>query len=191
MLIRRIIASHLCTAASCQQFRKKIEKTSNENYILTYYSFFHYRLLSCRYVMFQKRILSKPKSGAQAVVRGGTAPLAPRSDDTAVLAYLWYAKLIGFRNMAICGSFCSLLSCSGILLAIGYPFLFSVKLAASLLQGVTHCICYSPATFFSVSRFPDRVVFRGDMVPWVSGVARNGGTRGGILWCHPFWSKNR
>ena len=31
----------------------------------------------CRYVMFQKRILSKPKwGGAQAVVRGGKAPLA-------------------------------------------------------------------------------------------------------------------
>ena len=47
-----------------------------------YYSFFYYCLLSCRYVMFQKRVLSKPKWGAQAVVRGGTAPLAPRSDGT-------------------------------------------------------------------------------------------------------------
>ena len=32
-----------------------------------YYSFFHRCLLSCRYVMFQKRILSKSKWGAQAV----------------------------------------------------------------------------------------------------------------------------
>ena len=38
-----------------------------------YYSFFHYCLLSYRYVMFQKRILCKPKWGAQAVVRWGTA----------------------------------------------------------------------------------------------------------------------
>ena len=37
-----------------------------------YYSFFDYCLLSCRCVMFQKRILSKPKCGAQAVVKGGT-----------------------------------------------------------------------------------------------------------------------
>ena len=42
-----------------------------------YYSFFHYFLLSCRYVMLQNSILSKPKWGAQAVVRGGTAPLGP------------------------------------------------------------------------------------------------------------------
>ena len=43
-----------------------------------HYSFFHYCLLSCRYVMFQKRIPSKAIWGAQAVVRGGgTAPTAP------------------------------------------------------------------------------------------------------------------
>ena len=42
-----------------------------------YYSFSHYCVLSCRYVMLQKVILSKPKWGAQAVVRGGTAPLGP------------------------------------------------------------------------------------------------------------------
>ena len=38
----------------------------------------------CRYVMFQKRILSKPKwGGAQAVVRGGARPpWPPRSDGT-------------------------------------------------------------------------------------------------------------
>ena len=49
-----------------------------------YYSFFYCCFLSCRYVMFRKRILGKPKWGAQAVVRGGTAPLTPppRSDGT-------------------------------------------------------------------------------------------------------------
>ena len=77
---------------------------------------------------------------------------------TPVLAYLCYGKLIGFRNMAICGSFCSLLSCSCILLAIGYPFLFPIILGASLLQGVTYCICYSATTFFSVLWFPDNQV---------------------------------
>ena len=48
-----------------------------------YYSFFHYCMLSYRYLIFQKRILSKPKWGAQAVVRGGARPPAPRSDGTA------------------------------------------------------------------------------------------------------------
>ena len=38
------------------------------------YSFFHYCLLSCRYAMPQKSILSEPKWGAQAVVRGDGAP---------------------------------------------------------------------------------------------------------------------
>ena len=47
-----------------------------------YYFFFHYCLLSCRYVMFQKRILSKLKWGAQAVVRGSTATLAPPRSDS-------------------------------------------------------------------------------------------------------------
>ena len=42
-----------------------------------YYSFFHYCMLSYRYLIFQKRILSKPKWGAQAVVRGGARPPAP------------------------------------------------------------------------------------------------------------------
>ena len=49
-----------------------------------YYSFFHYRLLSCRYVMLKKSILSKPKWRAQAVVRGGQGSPAPRSDGTVV-----------------------------------------------------------------------------------------------------------
>ena len=38
------------------------------------YSFFHYCLLSCRYVMLKKSILSKPKWGAHAVVRGVWRP---------------------------------------------------------------------------------------------------------------------
>ena len=41
------------------------------------YSFLHHYLLFCRNVMFQKRILRKPKWGAQAAVRGGTAPPGP------------------------------------------------------------------------------------------------------------------
>ena len=41
------------------------------------YPFLHHCLLFCRYVMFQKRILSKPKWGEQAAVRSGTPP-SPR-----------------------------------------------------------------------------------------------------------------
>ena len=38
-----------------------------------YYLFFHYRLLSCRYVMFHKPILSKPKwGGTSSLVLSGT-----------------------------------------------------------------------------------------------------------------------
>ena len=48
------------------------------------YSFLHHCLLFCRYVMFQKRILSKPKRGAQAVVRGARPPRPPHSDGTAI-----------------------------------------------------------------------------------------------------------
>ena len=47
-----------------------------------YYSFFHDCLLFCRYVMFQKRILSKPKWGAEAIFGSNTAPLALRSNGT-------------------------------------------------------------------------------------------------------------
>ena len=39
-----------------------------------YHSFFHYCLLSYRYVIFQKRFLSKLKWLAQAVVMGGARP---------------------------------------------------------------------------------------------------------------------
>ena len=41
------------------------------------YSFFHYCLSSYPYVMFQKRILSKPKWEAQAVARGHGPPGPP------------------------------------------------------------------------------------------------------------------
>ena len=43
-----------------------------------FYYFFHYCLLSFRYVMFQKRILSKAKwGGAQAVAKRGHDPPCP------------------------------------------------------------------------------------------------------------------
>ena len=47
-----------------------------------YYSFFHYCVLSCRYVMLQKSILNEPKWGAQAVVRGERRPWPHHSDGT-------------------------------------------------------------------------------------------------------------
>ena len=39
-----------------------------------YHSFFHYCLLSCRYVVLEKSILNGPKWGVQAVVGGNGAP---------------------------------------------------------------------------------------------------------------------
>ena len=48
-----------------------------------YYSFFRYFLLSCRYEMFQKRILSKPKLGLHKQLLGGTDPVA-----TALLTWM-------------------------------------------------------------------------------------------------------
>ena len=62
-LIRLLIASYLCTAVGGQQFRKEWRKLQTRIMFKRYYSFFHYCLLSCRYVMFQKRILCKPKWG--------------------------------------------------------------------------------------------------------------------------------
>ena len=86
MLIGRIIGSHLCTPVSGQQFRKEWRKLRTRIMFETYYSFFHYCLLSCRYVMFRSRILSKPKWGAQVVVTGGGGgvrpPWPPSSDGT-------------------------------------------------------------------------------------------------------------
>ena len=77
VLIRRIIASHLCTVVGGQRFCKESKKLQTRIIFERSDSFFYYCLLSCRHVMFQKSILSKLKWGAQAVVRGGTAPSCP------------------------------------------------------------------------------------------------------------------
>ena len=55
------------------------------------YFFFHHCLLFCRYVSSKNSILRKPNwEGAQATVRGGMAPLPPRSygTDLATLQFL-------------------------------------------------------------------------------------------------------
>ena len=75
LLIRRIIASHLRTVVGGLQFCR-IEKLQTRIIFERNDSFFYCCLLSCRYVMLQKSILSKLKWGAQAVVRGGHGPLA-------------------------------------------------------------------------------------------------------------------
>ena len=46
-------------------------------------------MLSCRYLMPQKSILSKPKWGAQAFVRGHGPPGPPRSDGTGCAAVIF------------------------------------------------------------------------------------------------------
>ena len=61
VLIRRILTSHLCTAVGGQQFQKESQKLLMRIKFERYYSFFHYCLLSCRYVMLKKRVLNKPK----------------------------------------------------------------------------------------------------------------------------------
>ena len=59
---------------------KRIEKTTNENCVNVIIPF---SIIACcqnspsRYVMFQKRVLGKPKWGAQAVVRGARFPCFP------------------------------------------------------------------------------------------------------------------
>ena len=52
-----------------------------------YYSFFHYCLLPCRYVMLQKRFLSKPKwgGGHKQSLGGGHKPLYPPAVATALM----------------------------------------------------------------------------------------------------------
>ena len=75
VLIRRIIASQLCRADGCQQFCEESRKLQTIILFESCYSFIHYFLLSSLYVMFQKRILTKPKWNAQAVVRGHGLPL--------------------------------------------------------------------------------------------------------------------
>ena len=49
MLKRRIIASDLCTAGGCQQFRKESRKRQRKIMFERNSSFFHHCLLSCRY----------------------------------------------------------------------------------------------------------------------------------------------
>ena len=66
MLIRRIITSHFCTAVGGQQFRKESSKLQMRIKFECYYFCFHFWLLSCRYVMLQKRVLNKPKWGARS-----------------------------------------------------------------------------------------------------------------------------
>ena len=48
----------------------------------SYYNFFHYCMLFCRYVMLKKSILNEPKWGGTISCLGGTAPLDHRSDGT-------------------------------------------------------------------------------------------------------------
>ena len=54
-LRRWIIASPLCRAVDCQQFCKESRKRQTKIMFERYYSIFCHRLLSCRYVSFQKQ----------------------------------------------------------------------------------------------------------------------------------------
>ena len=54
-LERRIVAADLRTAVGCQQFRKASRKRQRRIMFECNYSFYHYCLLSCRYMMFQKQ----------------------------------------------------------------------------------------------------------------------------------------
>ena len=56
VLIRRNIASELCTAVVCQQFRKEPKKRQRRIMFKRNYSFFHHCLLFCRCVEFQKQL---------------------------------------------------------------------------------------------------------------------------------------
>ena len=62
---------------------QKIEKLQTRIISERYYSFFHYCLLQCRYVMLQKVFWVNRDGEAQAVVMGGAPPFRPRSDGTA------------------------------------------------------------------------------------------------------------
>ena len=55
VLIRRNIASDLCTAVGCQHFFKETRKRQRRTMFERYCSFFRHCLLSCRSVMFQKQ----------------------------------------------------------------------------------------------------------------------------------------
>ena len=82
VLIRRIIGSHLCKTVGGQQFCKQSRKLQTRMMFENYYSFFHHCRSSSRYVMLQKSISSKPRWGAQAVVRGVWRPWPHRSEGT-------------------------------------------------------------------------------------------------------------
>ena len=65
-----------------------------------YCSFFYHSLLSCRYVMHQKRILSKPKWGRGTSNRQARPPAPPppiRRDGTAYRILLPIKKLVRRR----------------------------------------------------------------------------------------------
>ena len=63
-----------------------------------YYVFFHYCLLFYRYMMLQKRILSKPKWRAQAVVRGARPPGYPVETALSHTAALHCVAAAAVRN---------------------------------------------------------------------------------------------
>ena len=55
VLMRRNIASDLCTAVGCQQFFKESKERQRRIMFERNYSFFHHCLLYCRCVMLQKQ----------------------------------------------------------------------------------------------------------------------------------------
>ena len=83
MLIRWIITSDLCTARDCQQFRKESRKPRSRIMFERNYSFYHHCCCLAVTGCSKNSSLSKAKWGAQAIVGGDSAPLAPRSDGTA------------------------------------------------------------------------------------------------------------
>ena len=85
VLIRRINASHLCTAVGGRQLRKEWEKLQTRIIFERYYSFFHYGLLSLRNV--SKKYSEHTKmGGGHKQLLGGHAPLDPHSDGTVLIA---------------------------------------------------------------------------------------------------------
>ena len=68
------VCVHFCTAVGGLQFPNELRKLQTRIIFERSYSFFHYCLLSCYSVMFQRLIPSKLKWEAQAFVREGKAP---------------------------------------------------------------------------------------------------------------------
>ena len=83
--------SHLCTAVGGQQFRKEWRKLQMRIMSELYYSFFHYCPLSCRYMMFQKHVLNKPKWGRhkQSLGGGHCLPCPPPPSERRLWSTLW------------------------------------------------------------------------------------------------------